>query len=171
MLNKISKILSFDPGLANLGYAQFEVDEKSNIRYLNSGSYQQKKKKLSDGQRLFQSYEFIRDLIIDFEPTHVGHELMFMRGRHSSGAGTLKIIGIIEMLSYVFGCENLFIAPPTLKKHIIGKGKASKEEMKEKVVSRIEGSIIESKLQVSHHEIDACAVGLWVYDSIIKKTT
>ena len=175
------KILSFDPGLKNLGYSVFETTSEGYLEYIKSGSLTQKTKGVTEGGKLCIAYNTILELADKFKPTHIGYELMFIPKRHSSGAGTMKVIGLIEMTAHKYHAETYSVAPPTLKKFITSKGKASKDDMRRGLLSKLgksedhnpylflneKGSSKFMKLiKAPHHEIDACSISLWVHSMI-----
>ena len=177
----IRTILSLDPGLGNLGYSVFQ-DIDGEFVYIKSGVYKQKGVKSDIGRKLLNSYEFIVELMLTYKPDYMAYEKMFFRGRSDSAASTIKVIGLIQTVATDFSVEEILeVSPPTLKKFITGNGRADKKEVKKDTIRKMleletETTLLESKnsdilgvsqiLKAPHHQIDACAVGLWAFDQL-----
>ena len=178
----IKTILSFDPGLGNLGYSVIQ-DIGGEFVYIKSGVYKQKGVKSDIGRKLLNSYEFIVELMLTYKPDYVAYEKMFFRGRSDSAASTIKVIGLIQAISTDFSVEDILeISPPTLKKFITGSGRADKKEVKKHTVEKMlkletkttmpksnqsnDHLGISQILKAPHHQIDACAIGLWAFDQL-----
>ena len=179
---EIIRIVGFDPGLSNLGWAYLEccnhknlknLDlEFSDIRHVDSGVFKQSSNHSHDA-KLELCYNSITDILDSIAPDYCAHELMFLYGNHSSAASTIKVIGFIELLVHQRSIKGLSVAPQKLKKEITGSGRSKKPEMKKSVLERLlpeadadKASILNRALE---HEIDACAISLWVYDQISGK--
>lgn len=155
-------ILSFDPGLSNLGYGCLQKIGKE-IEYVDSGIHKQKSK-TDIGEKLLKVNDFIRSLIQSFNPDIIAFEKMFFRGRSDSAASTIKVIGLIQISATCNNIPTLEVSPPTLKKFITGNGRADKKDMKEHTLDRLFKHDIIIPDKITHHEIDALAIGLYAYD-------
>ena len=170
-------VLSFDPGLGNLGWCCYEILDKE-FFYIKSGIFEQKKVKTDIPEKLMISHRFINQLFLKYGADIVAYEKMFFRGRSDSAASTIKVIGIIQLISACSSIEQILeVSPPTLKKFMTGSGKADKKEVQKHTIKKMLEYETESPESQNHiragnllkaksHEIDAIAVGLWAFEQL-----
>jgi crossover junction endodeoxyribonuclease RuvC len=128
-------ILGIDSSLACPAYAVVKVSE-SKAELIETSHIKTNSKK-STGYRLFQIYNWFKDVLerYDFD------SIVFEKGFNKFAIATQQIqrtLGVLMFTLYRNEIEDFFeISPTSIKKVITGNGKASKEELAEALESYI----------------------------------
>lgn len=129
MYNKNKKILAIDPGTREMGIAFFEKGKLiyQEVKIIN--------KRRSPHETLKDGRKIVLRLIKDFRPEILVVEKAFFANNRNAAllnifVDEIKAIGRRKKLKV------LSFAPSTVKKHICGKGRASKDEVAKVIVSK-----------------------------------
>jgi crossover junction endodeoxyribonuclease RuvC len=128
-------ILGIDSSLACPAYAVVKVSEGK--AELIETSHIKTNSKKSTGYRLFQIYNWFKDVLerYDFD------SIVFEKGFNKFAIATQQIqrtLGVLMFTLYRNEIEDFFeISPTSVKKAITGNGKASKEELAEALESYV----------------------------------
>lgn len=147
------KILGIDPGIVNIGYAMFGVEEHKPI-YLTSG-FLTTKQYSSTEKRLKLIYNFFENILkTNTVETLVYEQPMFNRG--ISGANIIKAEGVLLLLAGLFNLNVYTYTATEVKKAITQSGKADKQMVDDAVCEKLG-----LKLNfTTDHESDSCAIAL-----------
>ncbi|MEY8748923.1 crossover junction endodeoxyribonuclease RuvC [Alkalicoccobacillus gibsonii] len=111
--------------------------------------------KKSHGYRLFVTYNHIQELFKTYPIQEVVSEKGF--SRHANTTQVLYMVhGVARVAAYQNGLEVHEITPTTVKKHVAGSGKASKEQ----VADGVRGFFKEELFFKNDDESDAVGVGV-----------
>lgn len=153
-------ILAIDPSLTATGYAVFDSNQK--IIHLNEITTNTKE---HISIRLFNIYNNIRNIIIQYEPKHIIIERMFINMNFESSMNLAAVRGILLLLAGEFNIQVTEPIATTIRKVIMHNGRASKEQIREYIrsllIEQYESLIIET---ISHNIIDAIAVGMYFFE-------
>lgn len=161
-----NSILGIDQGIANCGYAlisdgptphKYTVSSLGYIKTFPSDTTQ--KRIYIIYQELLQIIKSHRISMIVTENLHVGG------GSNKAIVNTNMITGIIYLLGSMYDIPVIEVVPTSIKKKITGSGKASKEEVYDKVMNMV--ILGDNDRKINNHTSDAIALG--VYGKIIKK--
>jgi len=150
------RILSIDPGSNYMGWAAYEVNKKLVLLAHGCEAF----KGAYDGIKSVQIGHFISRLICTYAPTHLVVETYFVQG-NSKGAGVVtEVRGIIRYIWGMYSGKDIDeMHPGTVKLHVTGNGRASKEDVKNSIIDMYK---ITGKMKVD--ESDACAIGhVWIH--------
>lgn len=153
------KILGIDQGIANLGYAIIDENEKL-ITYgcITTTSNE------SIEKRFEKIYIELSNIINEYEPDNISCEKLFFstpgKGKRKKSASivyTNMITGLIILLAGQFNMNLKMFVPGSVKKKITNNGKATKDE----VIGVIEKKYdIKTSKTKKEHIFDALAIAL-----------
>jgi crossover junction endodeoxyribonuclease RuvC len=126
------KILGIDPGMAIVGYAMIEYDEKNEIKLLTSGSIQTDKK-LSDSKRLLEIYNDLSEIVKKYKPDCVSVEQLFFFKNQKTIIPVAEARGVILMVLEKYGIPIYSYTPMEVKQVLTGYGRADKKEVEQMV--------------------------------------
>lgn len=168
------KILSLDPGLTTLGWANSVYDDKTNLFHtLKYGTYKATKCATKDksseiyGQRIIAlsllETELIR-LIDAFKPDYIASEDIFLHPRHINAYAALVLcLYTIKRAAYMREKTVYTAAPRAIKKIVSDIGGADKLAVQKAILSNKNIIINENKQspieKMCEHEADCIAVG------------
>ena len=124
-------ILALDLSLNGTGYAVLNIAKKDQINILEKGVILQHSAD-DTGVRLLKIHNTIDELLKKYEINVCVREKGFTKF-HKATQQLFKVAGVAEMTCAIHGFELLELAPISIKKYITGNGKASKEEVKDKL--------------------------------------
>lgn len=147
------RVLSIDVGIANIGYALFDIHD-SGITYLSSGYLSTNHKKQTK-ERLNIIYNFFNDIVKTQDiKTLIYEQPIFNRGK--SGADVVKAEGVLLLIAGNNDLDCYSYTAPNVKKTIANDGRAGKKDVENAVCNYL-------NLQLTFktdHESDAVAIGL-----------
>ena len=151
-MNEPSRILGIDPGSRMTGFGIIDSDG-TGTRYVASGCL-----KLGDGLfagRLREIYSRIGDLVMEYTPSHVAIEQVFV---HKNAASALKLghARAAAICATFAGAPELFeYAAREIKQAVVGSGGAGKQQVQHMV--RV---ILALEAMPQSDEADALAVAI-----------
>src|SRR5699024_746746 len=117
-----------------------------------------KPKGTTHGRKLGQISEEIDRYLCEYSPEHIVREKGFSRFAATTQA-LYKVVGIADLYAYMRMEKTIHeIAPTSVKKIVTGSGKASKGDVQEAVIRRLQ--IDKPDFFANDDESDAVAVGL-----------
>lgn len=166
------RILSFDPGVGNMGWTILEVQPpKDTVTVIAHGTLvgstylktfpKDIKKKFKDNFLILQAYnKVIRDLISTYKPDQIVSEGVFAYKHVAAAFSLIRCVYIIRAASYELLKKDVAIVAPMLsKRSMTGHHDASKDQMKEGVLSN-KNLKFPKKMDIpSEHGFDAIAHG------------
>lgn len=188
--------LGIDQGYANLGFSIVKyniLEDKTEILDVK-GLTTPASKCLN--KRILDIYDFTRSLLLDSEYGKMvdvlGCEKLFynqpmkvnkdnelkatfiLRNKSASILKTNMVTGILYLISAELDKEIFEYPPTTVKKHIVGNGRSSKEELNKNLNTIIEDSGLEVK---TDHQSDSIGIAIttakeycqYIYKNFIKK--
>lgn len=130
-------VLGCDQGYASFGYTVMDYTSREDFTVLESGTLKTKADKTFQ-ERISIIYEYIKKLIIQYQPDCMGLERLFFRpGKNQESFRSATIIqtnmvsGVLFLLAHQHTLRIKELAPASVKKTITGNGRATKEEMLE----------------------------------------
>ncbi|MFJ8531384.1 crossover junction endodeoxyribonuclease RuvC [Bacillus sp. NPDC094106] len=167
-----------DQGLANLGYAFIEYNINTNeYRKLETGTLTtESSEELED--RLFDIYEMIKTYNLKYNTDIIACEKLFCnpkvntkkkssgeqakgkkenRNKSASIMTTNMVTGIVFLVAGELGLWIKDFVPGTVKKHVAGYGRATKEDLKKAIKDFCEKHGIKAN---TNHETDAIGIAL-----------
>lgn len=140
---KSKHILGLDISLTSTGYAVVELFEDGHLKLIDSGRIRTYAKD-TDGIRL-KKIKARLDLLFDIYPiSYVVRERGFTKGNLATQQ-IFKATGVCEELVAEQGIEDIpQYAPTTIKKHLGGHGRASKEDVARGVLEYFPKAVFES---------------------------
>lgn len=166
-------VIGIDQGVANVGYAVLNYQSKGDFQLLESGAIKTKPNKELE-ERIGEIYKRVDLLIQKYKPTHMGCERFFfnasdktMKFRSATIVRTNMVSGVLFLLAHQHRMSIKDYVPGTIKKHVTGDGRASKEEVIQSIQALVtqQGQAIALK---NDHEADAIAIALAVGDEAKK---
>ena len=149
-------ILGIDQGIANLGYSIFNDEELITYGCINTSS--------NDilAHRFYSLYLQIKDIILKYNPEIICCEKLFYtspkmgnRNKSASIIYTNMITGVLACLAGEFEIELRMFVPSKVKKAVCDNGKATKDDVINKIVSTYG---IDSKKTKYEHVCDSIAI-------------
>ena len=117
-----------------------------------------KPKGTTHGRKLGQISEEIDRYLCEYSPEHIVREKGFSRFAATTQA-LYKTVGVSDLYAYMRMEKTVHeIAPTSVKKIVAGNGKASKDDVQEAVIRRLQ--IDKPDFFANDDESDACAVGV-----------
>ena len=158
-----NSVLAIDPGGRNCGYANIVYDFDSEVFYLEDiGDIELTCDEF--GGRIYEVTRRIYDQIERHPCDFVCYENVLLGRNVTNAFNAAKIIGGIELVAWDQSIACVGYPPQKIKKMITGNGRATKDEMREAVGNLIDvdksDEIKYWHTKVSHHIIDACAIGI-----------
>lgn len=152
MLTK--RILGIDPGSRVTGYGCIEcVSTHQSPKYIASGYWRLKEEEMS--QRLSELYGLVRSFILEFRPTGVAIEQVFV---HKNAMSALKLGQARGVAIAAAASDHLPVyeyAPKAIKQAVVGTGQGQKTQVQQMVKFLLR---LESLPQAD--EADALAVAI-----------
>lgn len=160
-------LLGIDQGLANTGYAVIEYASDEEFTILESGVIRTK----ADDElevRIGHIYKRVNAIIEKYATTHMGVERLFfnpsdetLKFRSATIIRTNMVSGVLFLLANKHMMSIKEYVPGTIKKHLTGNGRATKERMIQSVKEKVERQQHTIQLK-NEHEADAIAIALKV---------
>ena len=153
-------VIGVDPGIANTGWAVIQGSGVA-IRRLDSGVIKSKST-TPTGRRLNNILKVVFDIIVKHRAEYpeskieMGVEDIFFAKNVNSAISTGKVIGTLECLSDMYTVPITLVNPQQVKKTVLGKGRGSKDEVRDSLNLLLGSNIKED------HEADACGVAMFV---------
>ena len=156
------KILGVDPALAITGYGILDC-ERNKLSLLEAGIIKTSVKQLLS-ERLSRIYRGIVDLISETKPDVMVLEKLYAHYHHPTTAYLLgHARGVIYLAAAEAGIPVVEYAATRIKKAIVGKGQASKQQ-----VQRMVGNLLSLKKMPEYMDVsDALALAI-AHSNIIK---
>ena len=148
------KILGIDPGMAIVGYALIEANNK-NIELLTSGSIQTDKND-SDPKRLLEIYEDLSKIVEKYEPDCASVEQLFFFKNQKTIIPVAEARGVILTVLEKHSIKTYSYTPMEVKQVLTGYGRAEKKEV-EQMVNVV---LSTKKLPKLDDTIDAIAIAI-----------
>lgn len=156
------KILGIDPGMAIVGYAMIDQNEKSEIRLLTSGSIQTDKK-LSDSKRLLEIYNDLSEIVEKYKPDCASVEQLFFFKNQKTVIPVAEARGVILTVLEKYNIPIYSYTPMEVKQVLTGYGRADKKEVEQMV--RL--SLCTDNLPKLDDTVDAIAIAICHTRSLI----
>jgi len=160
-------VLGIDQGLANVGYAVIDYDSADSFSILKSGAIRTKAKD-DLSKRMNDIFSEIDKIIEIYDISHMGCEKFFfnksdktLEFRSSTIVKTNMVTGLLFLLAHKHSISIKEFVPGTIKKHVTGNGRASKEAMIYEINSLCKGQGFQKEIK-NDHEADAIGIGLKV---------
>ena len=178
-------VLGVDQGYANLGHAIIKYDILEDNFAIKSFGTIKTSTKLELNKRIFIIYNDIKNILNNnSDISIIGCERLFFnkpietksnnefsniikRNKSASIMKTNLVTGILYLLSAEFDLIIKDYAPTTVKKHIVGSGKAKKIELENSLKEIINQYGIKVK---TNHESDAIGIGITTIKDYLEKT-
>lgn len=133
-------ILGIDPGLGKTGWGVIEYVKRNNaVRYIASGVIYSDTA-LELGARLYQLSYNLEQVILAHTPSYVGLEEVFVNNNPLSSMKLCHARGALMAVISKHNLKQFEFAPNTVKKTIVGFGKATKEQVEHMVALIIPSS-------------------------------
>lgn len=147
------RILGFDPGLANVGFAVLKSNNPLQIEIEDVGAITTSSSDLLH-MRLADIQTRVQELIDTWQPDIICCESIFINANKKSVMGVAMALGVLCCSAGAKGLQYKEYSPLQIKKAITGSGRAPKEQLL-KVFCHLLPSIAHVK---NHHAVDAAAV-------------
>ncbi|AFV21344.1 MULTISPECIES: crossover junction endodeoxyribonuclease RuvC [Bacillus] len=172
----MTKIIAcgIDQGLANLGYAFIEYDIDTNqYMKLDTGTLKTKSSELLE-DRLLTIYEMIKTYNLKYNTDIIACEKLFYnpkqkndnRNKSASIMTTNMVTGVVFLVAGELGLWIKDFVPGTVKKHVAGYGRATKEDLQKAIEDFCEQHGIKAK---TNHETDAIGIALTAIKAYIEE--
>src|SRR5690625_5982565 len=147
---------AMDLSLNGPGFAVLAVTDSGELILLEKSHL--KPKGTTHGRKLGQISEEIDRYLCEYSPEHIVREKGFSRFAATTQA-LYKTVGVSDLYAYMRMEKTVHeIAPTSVKKIVAGNGKASKDDVQEAVIRRLQ--IDKPDFFANDDESDACAVGV-----------
>ena len=147
-----NRVIGVDPGLQKTGYAIVEKNG-NNFIIIESGLIKTKKESIE--KRLLLIYENLIDIIEKYSPSCLAVESSFYSRNVDSLVKMSQVKGVV-MLSASLKCIEVFeYSPATVKSATVGRGRATKEQVRFMVEQ-----MVKQKIRGSFDVSDAVAVAI-----------
>jgi len=127
------KILGIDPGLSQFGYAVLDFDEKGEIELICAGDIISKK---GEQKRLLKIFQTLSDILSTYAPEICIIEKVFININKLSSLNLGQARGVAILCCEIANKLYLEIGATSVKKNILGNGRASKSEIQTYVFNR-----------------------------------
>jgi crossover junction endodeoxyribonuclease RuvC len=128
------RVLGIDPGLRVAGYAVVELRRGGTDPSLVEGGVIRLSASAPIAERLARLHAELRDLIAQFQPTHMAVEEVFSHVKHVRTAIIMGHgRGVVLLAAADAGLPIEELAPAEIKKALTGRGHASKAQMQRAV--------------------------------------
>jgi len=152
-------ILSIDPGYDRCGWA-IGVKENGEYKNLDFGLVQTHKNH-SIFERFAEVNNFLKNLILEYNPTHLAIENLYFAKNTTTAMRVVEIRGLIFGLALTHQLEIFEYDPVTIKLAVTGFGKADKAAVTKLTLSQLKLTKLQNKEQkIIDDAVDALAVGL-----------
>jgi crossover junction endodeoxyribonuclease RuvC len=128
-MNQI-KCLGIDPGLAILGWAILEGNDKDEPVIIDYGTIETSKK-CPTPERLLEIEQDLQEIITEFQPDLIALEMPFFGRQIKAAGGVLQAVGVINLVSYRTTKLVPILLHQSSWKANLGNGKATKNEVAE----------------------------------------
>ncbi len=126
-------ILGIDPGIARLGYAFLEFENKDSFKLLNCGIINTSK--IHDlGHRLKEIRQDLHELITLYKPDIMAIELLYFAQNRRTAITVAHARGVIIEIASCFNLKILEFTPTQVKQIITGNGKAEKKDIQNEIM-------------------------------------
>lgn len=149
-------ILGIDPGISLIGYSFFRDGELTGYGIWTPKS---KRERVSDNliEKMRDMYDILNGEIDQRGVTHIACELVPSFGQMAHQAKILAIQNLIRTVCFSRGLKYVEYPPVSMKKQFAGSGKASKDEVKARVLELYK--VPEEKPKLKPDVFDAIAIG------------
>jgi len=146
------RVIGIDPGLQRTGYG---VLEKSVNGFSIIASGVLTTKKSSTEKRLFSIYNKLMDIIREYSPTTLAIETGFYSKNVDSLIKMSQVKGVVLLAASLSDIEVFEYSPTVVKKAIVGRGRATKEQVRYMVEQ-----LVKREIGGSFDTSDAIAVAI-----------
>jgi len=146
------RVIGIDPGLRKTGYAVME-ESKKRFRIITSGVITTEKTTID--KRVLSIYNGIITIVDNFAPTCLAVESGFYSKNVDSLIKMSEVKGVVILAAALKGLEVFEYSPAIVKKAIVGRGSATKEQVRFMVEQ-----ITKEKIQKGFDVSDAVAIAL-----------
>ncbi|QIT36398.1 crossover junction endodeoxyribonuclease RuvC [Wolbachia endosymbiont of Brugia pahangi] len=150
----MTRIIGLDPGMSKTGWAIIDMDERSNIEFLGSGTISTGNK-LGMGERLHVIFEQLKKVISLYSPSEAAIEKIFVNKNPKSSLTLGYARGIVILVLEITELTMNEYDTNYIKKSITGNGHADKDQ----VIFMVK-QIIKNLNIKCHHAADALAVAI-----------
>lgn len=116
-------VLGIDPGIANCGWAVVNSYDVIDCGVITTTV------KLEHDQRIARIYDELCRIATTHRVGQLVNERLPYNSKMAGTSGIVEVIGAIALLSVRLGVRRIEYSPLTAKKHIVGNGKATKEDV------------------------------------------
>ena len=152
-------ILGIDPGLAQTGYGLIAV-QRNRFRHLSHGVISTAAGD-GAGQRLYQLYRQLGELLDRFQPSQAGVESLYFARNVTSAIPVAQARGVVLLLLHQRGISAAEYPPQAIKQAIVGQGRAEKHQVQD-LVRVLLGM---SEIPRPDHAADALAAAICHHNS------
>jgi crossover junction endodeoxyribonuclease RuvC len=124
----VRRILGIDPGTVRLGYGVVETTGRVSVRYVECGVITAPADR-SRCERLVEIGRGLRELVADLKPDAVAMEEAFVGKNIQSTLALGEARGMAMLIAGEAGLLITGYAPATIKKAVVGHGRASKDQI------------------------------------------
>ena len=126
-------VLGIDPGIARLGYAFLEFEDRNSFKLLNCGIINTSK--TNDlAHRLKEIRQDLFELINSFKPSIMAIELLYFAQNRRTAINVAHARGVILETASCFNLKLIEFTPTEVKQIITGSGKAEKRDIQNQIM-------------------------------------
>lgn len=125
----MTRILGFDPGLANTGWGVIDADS-SRFKPVDFGAIKTPAE-LPAGKRLEMIYDASIEIISSFHPDYAGIESLYFAKNIKSAFPVAQAKGVLLLALSKSNIQTFEFTPLQIKQSITGSGRAEKEQVQE----------------------------------------
>ena len=155
------KIIGIDPGLSKIGLTVLSFKEKKildlNIHFLSTQAH------TPHAQRLTQIFFLLNTIFSNnkISVTSVFVEKVFFNRNITSSHKVSQVIGLIYLLCNLYNFQIFELTPTIIKKYVTGQGRATKIEVKQKIIEILNNLDLKKNLnKCKKDEIDSISCAL-----------
>lgn len=127
------RILGIDPGLATVGFAVIEADEKGGKQLIEYGVISTKAG-LEMGERLHEIYKDMQGVLREYKPEFCAIEQIFFSKNVTTGIQVSQARGVILLALQEAGLEVHEYNPTSIKASLTGDGSADKKAIQKMIM-------------------------------------
>lgn len=116
-------VLGIDPGIANCGWAVVGKDKVVDCGVITTTV------KLEHDQRIARIYDELCRIATTHRVGQLVNERLPYNSKMAGTSGIVEVIGAMALLAVRLGVRRIEYSPLTAKKHVVGNGKATKEDV------------------------------------------
>lgn len=153
-----SRILGLDPGLLRTGFGAIGTHGRHRAEALGCGVIRPASS-LPMAQRLLQIFNDVSELVAQYQPSLVAIETVFVNSNPRSTLALGQARGAAFAALARAGCEVVEITPLSIKKAVVGTGRASKEQVQAMVCQLLK--LPQAPASADAADALACALACW----------